>query len=312
MKNRIIDIIVFPIIVGVILLLAQIIIDKSNRSKKELGYNISEPQTYLERNNIGELKVYIDTVRINSLYSYGVLIKNTGNVAIKDQPIRYTFNTQEKDFKILNKALKTKPREEFGSIKLDTSGSYFARYTYSLINPEDEIFTTFLTNQLAALEVFAKSDDLKFREIQKSRSSPWFIAISSIIGAILALILQLFSDKFIRRIKNVFTASSPSNQSDDIGVVFEGDWILTYTINDRKGREKVKITADGKYYANDNHRFNLHDRIIDLKNKRIIFTKVLLSGQVHAVEDLIIKSNDLIEGKDSLGYMLKYEKKISS
>lgn len=308
MKNRIIDIIVFPIIVGLILFFAQTFIEKANKSKKELSFSIMEPQTYLEKNNIGDIKIFFDTVRIYSLYSYGVLIKNTGNVPIKDQGVKYIFNTQVKDFKILNKVLQTKPIEEFGKINIDTSSFNFVRYNYSLINPDDEIYTTFLTNQKAKIEAYAKSDDLKFKEIQKSKSSPWIYVIISIIGAVMALILQLFSDKFIRRLKNVFSSSSPSRQNDDIGIVFQGDWILTYTINNGKGREKVNITDDGKYYANDNYRFNLHDRIIDLKNKRMIFTKVLLDGQVHAVEDLAIKSNELIEGKDSLGYTLKYEK----
>jgi hypothetical protein len=242
------------------------------------------------------------------LYSYGILLKNTGNVPIKNQAVKYFFETDDKDFKILNKALKTLPQEEFGSIILDTSTFHFARYIYSLINPDDEIYTTFLTNKQAKLEVFAKSDDLKMNPIQRSKSSPWFLAISSIIGAVLALIMQLFSDKFIRKIRNVFTSSSPSNQSDDIGIVFKGDWVLTYSMNESKGKEKVRVLGDGKYFANDNHRFNLHDRIIDLKNKRIIFTKVLLNGQVHSVEDLVIKTNELIEGKDSFGYTLTYEK----
>lgn len=311
MRTKLFDLLKYPLIVGIIIATFQFLIPRIIKDSKQLTYIIEGPITYIDKNNTGDLSIFIDSMKTDLLCAYNVQIFNTGNLSIKQQPIRFVFENAPKNFKIFSTTIKTRPDKEFGNITEEKTDSISKRFVYELINPNDTIILTFLTNNYAHLSLYAKSENLKFKNKSPEKSSSWLnliALIGAIIASFLTLILKLLDEKFIKKLKNVFTYSTPSKQQDDIGKVFPGEWELTYTMINSSSSEHVKITEDGKYYANGVHRFNLHDRIIDLNNKRLVFSKVLKDGRLHSTEDLIIKDNKVIEGKDSIGYSLKYEK----
>lgn len=311
MKTRLFDFLKYPLIVGILVAIFQFLIPKVFQDSKQLTYIIDEPITYIDKKSTGNLFIRIDSTETDLLCAYKVQIINSGNIPIKEQPVKLIFENTPKAFKIFSIKITTMPEMEFGKITIDSKDTISIRYIYELINPNDKIILTFLTNNYADLSLYAKSDNLKLKRKPTERNSSWLniiALIGSILASFLTLILKSVDDKFFKKVKNIFTSARPSNQVDDLGKVFPGEWRLTYTINNKSIMENVKITNDGKYYVDGEYSFNLHDRIIDLNNKRLVFSKVCTDGRLHSTEDLILKNDNLIEGKDSIGFLLKYEK----
>jgi hypothetical protein len=132
---------------------------------KELSYSIEGPITHLEPDLTGSLEVMINNILTSYLFAYRVRIWNSGEVPLKNLPIRFVFDTSEGDFKIFEVKHDTKPKYEFGKITEqdidEDNDAYSKRFTYPLLNPKDEDIVTLWTNYPVSLSVYAKSEGLK-------------------------------------------------------------------------------------------------------------------------------------------------------
>ncbi|MBE9593476.1 MAG: hypothetical protein IMF19_08340, partial [Proteobacteria bacterium] len=131
---------------------------------KELSYSIEGPITHLEPDLTGSLEVMINNISTSYLFAYIVRIWNSGEVPLKNLPIRFVFNTSEGDFKIFEVEHDTKPKYEFGDITEqdidEDNDAYSRRFIYALLNPKDEDTVTLWTNSPVSLSVYAKSERL--------------------------------------------------------------------------------------------------------------------------------------------------------
>lgn len=92
--------------------------------------------------------------------------------------------------------------------------------------------------------------------------------------------------------------------------IFRGEWILIYSKNGVSNFEVVHIDETGKYFVNSIPTFSL---VVTLLNEELINLKKINSKrEVHSKESLIINSENLITGKDNVGYTLEYSKKNDS
>jgi hypothetical protein len=127
---------------------------------KELSYSIDVPESQLEPEVTGNLKITINNISTSYLVIYRVRIWNSGEVPLKDLPLRFVFNTSESDFKIFKVEHDTKPKYEFGEITKQDIDAYSRRFIYLLLNPKDEDIVTLYTNYPVSLSVYAKSEGL--------------------------------------------------------------------------------------------------------------------------------------------------------
>src|SRR5512145_436927 len=135
MRTKVFDFLKYPLIVGILIAIFQFVIPRIFKDSKQLTYVIEEPITYIDKSYTGDLSIIIDSTKTELLCSYKVQIVNTGNLPIKQQPIRLDFDNTPKNFRIFSVTVKTKPDKEFGEILEDRSDSLSRRYTYELINP---------------------------------------------------------------------------------------------------------------------------------------------------------------------------------
>ena len=131
---------------------------------KELSYSIEGPITHLEPDLTGSLEVMINNISTSYLFEYKVRIWNSGEVPLKNLPIRFVFDTSKADFKIFEVEHDTNPKYEFGEITEqdidEDNDAYSRRFIYALLNPKDEDIVTLWTNSPVFLSVYAKSERL--------------------------------------------------------------------------------------------------------------------------------------------------------
>lgn len=154
---------IVTVISGIILLGVQDLSEKDTELK-ELSYSIEGPITHLEPDLTGSLEVMINNISTSYLFEYRVRIWNSGEVPLKNLPIRFVFDTSEGDFKIFEVEHDTKPKYEFGDITKqdidEDNDAYSRRFIYALLNPKDEDTVTLWTNSPVSLSVYAKSEGL--------------------------------------------------------------------------------------------------------------------------------------------------------
>ena len=150
------DLLIIPLIVGAIMALFAFGLPTILEKDNVISYSIDGPITYLDQLSIGDISIKVDDVPTTYLFSHKVRIWNSGDVPIKDLPIRFIFDTDNKEFKIFNINHSTKPAYEFGKISLQDISANSKRFTYELLNPDDEDIITFLTNSLASLSIYTE------------------------------------------------------------------------------------------------------------------------------------------------------------
>jgi hypothetical protein len=102
------------------------------------------------------------------------------------------FDSSPSDFKILNTNHTTKPAYEFGSIQEEQPDQVSRKFTYALLNKDDEDQVTFLTNRPGNVGVFAKSENLTVKAVSPTAESRWE-KYSSPFAVIGGVIISLFS-----------------------------------------------------------------------------------------------------------------------
>lgn len=110
-----------------------------------------------------KIKVEYENKPINNIYSFNVKIKNTGNTVVEKLPILFEFDSNTK---ILGANIKTIPKREFNIEKKDVDKESEIKYEIDFLNPNDQIFFSFLTsdNESEYLKLYARAKGLNFYE----------------------------------------------------------------------------------------------------------------------------------------------------
>ena len=184
------DLLLIPIVVGIIVALVTFVIPSFFDKDKELSYSINLPTEYLDHEAVGSLKIEVNGVPTSALYDYRVKVWNSGDIPLKDIPIRFVFNTKEKDFQVFSVRHTTEPAYEFGKITEYNIDMKSKRFTYELLNPNDKDEITFLCNKWAILTVHSKLEGLKVNWV-KPKKNNWF-EYASVLLAVIASFLSIF------------------------------------------------------------------------------------------------------------------------
>lgn len=193
------NLLVIPLIVGLIVAAFQYFLPKFLEKDNELSYSIEEPIVQLNKNIMEDVKVEIDDVETSLLVAQSVRIWNSGEIPIKTLHIRYVFETFSPTFKIFMFSYNTKPKYEFGKITSTEEDQNSKRLLYDLLNPGDEVTTTFLTNEAVPVKVYAKSEELSIKVVKPpERMSLDFIQISlAVISSLISILMVfLFIEKY--------------------------------------------------------------------------------------------------------------------
>ena len=194
------DLLVLPIVVGIVLVGSQFAIDTYKEKKKNITATIEGPFNIVKIHELFkkadlsyELRYNFETtptaptsqqqatkaletnrpsppsnfsgfasVTFKDLFIYRITIQNTGDLPIRNLPIRFVFNDSIKDFQIVTFEHNTTPEHEFGEIEDDFSENNKPRFIYSLLNPGDEDKVMLLVNENSDLEIFAKAEGISF------------------------------------------------------------------------------------------------------------------------------------------------------
>jgi hypothetical protein len=196
------DILIIPLIIGLLVALFTYVLPKLLDKGKELSYTIDGPTSYVNQQAVGNITITVNGVATSNLFAYRVRVWNTGGTALKDIGIRYGFSPKRQDFQILNASHETNPKFEFGKIEEAGSDSNSKRFVYELLNVGDEDTVTFLVNDDAPLSLYAKAEGMKLTQVTQKqptqlatlRTSFW-IALGATVVSLLSLSLKYFSYK---------------------------------------------------------------------------------------------------------------------
>jgi hypothetical protein len=201
------DLIFIPLIIGLVIVSIQFGIPKILERNMELSYSIEDPIIYIEPQTIGNLVVEINGEQTSSLYAYKVRIWNSGDLPIKNLPIRFVFDRTESDFKIFSVAHDTKPKYEFGEIVEQGNDTHSKRFIYSLLNSNDEDVVTFLTNYPASLSVYAKLEGLSVKLVKPNELilglTSSTVIIVGVVASLFSVVIKIFMD-YRRRKRGVY------------------------------------------------------------------------------------------------------------
>ena len=281
------------------------------KEDKRLEYKIEGPTKITYDPKAGQPEFKCEANKKDYLFVYDILIKNTGDSVIRNLPILYIFDDASKQFKILSVTQTTNPAYEFGRIQLTSSNYNSRKYVYDLINKDDEILVTFLTNEYSQPSVYSKVPNLKFvKATGETKDYSTFLVTFAVVIAFIASFISLlakgFNDGLLIKIKAYFRIEAPSKQKDNIGEIFNGEWKLIFSRDGFSQTEFVTIDNRGRYFKSGKHAYNLHCRIINEETKQISFSKISTKGELYSNENLVIINEDLIQGEDSLGYKIVY------
>lgn len=199
------NLLIIPLVVGFIIALFTFALPKIFEKEKEISYTIDDfPSTYLSPESVGNLEIKINDVVTNSLVAYKVEFWNSGDIPLKELPVRYVFGFSTINFKVLTVIHKTEPKYEFGEIREEGSEVNSKRFVYSLLNPGERVTVTFLCTGLGPTKVsfYTKLEGLSVKQV--TRKTPEYITFAavlvSIVGAFSALLLNNLSVK-LRKLK---------------------------------------------------------------------------------------------------------------
>lgn len=184
------DILLIPILVGLIVAFVQFGLPYLFSQDKELSFELSGPINQIGYDidkNSTRIELKVNGEAVKSLYSYSIEIQNTGDVPLKKLPVKIVFSNTPNDFKIIGESHRTKPEHEFGKIKPDKKDSVSSRFVYELLNKGDSDEVVLLTNSKGDINLYAKQENLTVKEVEPNKSSKWYIIV------IIAMVSSLFS-----------------------------------------------------------------------------------------------------------------------
>jgi hypothetical protein len=192
-RNRWLDLLAIPIIVGVVVAFIQFGIPRILEKKGgiELSYSVEPPKVSLDNSKVPGVKVQINGVETKLLAIESVRVWNSSADPIKELPIQYVFDSSNPNFNIFAIVHETKPKFQFGKITSSSSERASVTFTYQLLNRGDEFTATFLTNEAASLSLYAKVAGLSLKQITPGTSSGLADSPLFLIGAVLVSLLSV-------------------------------------------------------------------------------------------------------------------------
>ena len=198
------DLLVIPLIVGVVITALAFGLPRLFEKSKELSYEIVPPTRYFFDPSVGRLTIKIDDEEVSNLVTHTIRIWNSGDVPLKQIAIRCVFEGMHvqysapgRKFRIVSVGHRTIPELEFGNIEEERINRYTRRFIFELLNPGDEDTLTFHVDDplaLAELTVFAKAEGLTVRAMEFSdeswmqRNKPIFFGLLGMLGGLMSLL----------------------------------------------------------------------------------------------------------------------------
>lgn len=184
------DLLIIPLVVGIVIIFASLFLSKLFEKSNELSYILEGPTTYIDPNTIAGIKVEIEGVPSSSLIAYKVRMWNSGGSPLKNVPVLFAFEPSDSTFKIFSITHSTKPQFEFGKITKDSVNFSSRRFHFELLNPGDEDTVTLLTNQSPSLSLFAKKEGLTLNPVNPNKSTSWLqIGLAGLAASLLSMIV---------------------------------------------------------------------------------------------------------------------------
>jgi len=199
-RNWIRDILIIPLIVGLIIVIIQFVLPYLLKKDKEVSYEIPLSTTFINKDEIKdvEIKIYVENNETKFINIFKARVWNSGDLPLKNIPISYIFNPY-KDysdiFQIFSINHETKPKYQFGKISKLTDDKTQKAFKYELLNPGDEIEVTFIANAPAFLSIYSKSEGMKVKRVSSTSRRDW-LQYTTVIIAMLASLLSLLLKSF--------------------------------------------------------------------------------------------------------------------
>ncbi len=190
------DLLILPIVVGVVLVFFQLAVDIYRTKEKVVSISVEGPFPLFEISELvkkSKIKFRFDytyptdeepaaiekkaplpsmpnepapatgvkiraTTEMDDPQVYRVIVTNSGGLPIKELPISLVFEGATESFMLLSVEHKTMPPHEFGKIEEDFTNTKKPRLVYSLLNPKDRDEVAILTTEMAHLKAYAKAE----------------------------------------------------------------------------------------------------------------------------------------------------------
>lgn len=164
-----------------------------NSNYKSLSYVIERVDKFFDKNETDLVEVSVNGTPVKEVFCHRVKIWNSGNLPIKNIPLTFIFlpdSQNIKDFKLLSLNYDTIPEYEFGKISELKRENMKARLIVDLLNPGDSVDFQLLTNQMAPLSFYSKSEGVSVEQGRNSFDSWiywnwWILAFAAIFGLFL-------------------------------------------------------------------------------------------------------------------------------
>ena len=205
------DLLIIPIIVGIIVAVFQFVLPELIENDLELSYLQEEEKLHFDKSTVGNAKLEINDIETSYLYSKSIRVWNSGEIPIKNLPIKYVFETSDPTFEIFVVTHNTKPKYEFGNISLTEKDLYSEKYVYELLNPGDEFTISFLTNGEAPQSIYTKAEGLNVKKVSPTQEEKAplsiFTSVAISIITLLVFILELriiksdFAEQILKKLK---------------------------------------------------------------------------------------------------------------
>lgn len=198
-RNWIRDILIVPLIVGIIVAFVEFGLPVLTDSKKELSYEIYPPIKFIDRDAIGDidLTVYVNDVETGLIEILRARVWNSGDVPLKKLPISYVFapHSQYTDtFKVLNITHETEPRHEFGEIAAKPGTRTKKSFEYELLNDGDEFTATFVANAPGTLAVYTKVEGMEVKHVTAGATTEGaWVWMTAMLFAFFAMVVYWMS-----------------------------------------------------------------------------------------------------------------------
>lgn len=197
------DILLIPLVVGLLITLVALLLPRLFIPKSELSYTVDPAFKYLAEKETGKMLVEISGVPVEEFVGHKVRLWNSGQKPIKELPVLFVFSTVVPDFKILGVEHNTNPPYEFGAIQTLEKQPNLRRFKYDLLNPQDADVITLWTNRSGNLKVFAKSEGLVVQDVPftPGKSPAWkrLLPITAGLVGLFSSFITIFGAWFLRR-----------------------------------------------------------------------------------------------------------------
>lgn len=186
------DILLIPLVVGLVAAAFTYFLPKWWEKGKRINYAILQPIRHTTPSGVSFL---VERAILTNVFESRVRIRNSGSQPVTSVPVLLSFGSEDPSFRVLRTAHQTSPSKEFGEITEEATPEGDRRFTFKLLNPGDQDLISVLTTGAAKLSVFSKSEGLRFEEevIEPDADktlSKWTLTLSSFVAALVAMLLR--------------------------------------------------------------------------------------------------------------------------